>query len=697
MPLARLIHRLRLGAREPAGGADLARLPISLDPRAISIAEGARAALSVAALVAANQVLGLPLMMEAALAALLTCLCDSGGPIRRRVPTLLCFGVAGALVTPAMGLAHGAGTAVVLPLAALMIFANSFARIYGMPGQQVGNLLSVVLVLATDAALTSLTRAAMLSVAFLAGSLWALLLTMGLWRIRPYGPARAAVGEAYRRLAVLTADLRELLRRPAAAEDWETHSRSHRGAVRDAIEAARTRVLDTVRVRGPVTGRAAQSLIRIETADQIFAALIGLSELLEPDREPARRAAAARLLRRLVPMLRELSRMISMNTADPGGRFDRAIAAMTADARAIPEAEPARHVLDALLDRLRVAAAMAVPAGALPGTALASEPQPGLREQILGPIRANLAWNSSILRHALRTTVSVTPALAIALAWPGSYSHWLPITMVVTMQPYFALTWTRALERIGGTVLGGILASILGLVLHTPLAVALAIFPLAMIALSVRAVNFGLFITLLTPMVVMLIEVGQPGTSELHIALLRLGFTLAGGALAVLASAALWPSWEPDRLAQEMRTALTAHGAYAATLLDRALGGADGAAVERARAAAGVASNNLEASMQRVLLEPGGTPLEPVMVIDAAMRRMAGRLAALQVESDLARTLGTAAVTAWRDWVPAATGAVALGLPLPPRPEPAPGPAGEALARIARQIELMAGARPRVG
>ena len=38
-------------------------------------------------------------MMEAALAALLTCLCDPGGPIRRRMPSILAFGLLGATVT----------------------------------------------------------------------------------------------------------------------------------------------------------------------------------------------------------------------------------------------------------------------------------------------------------------------------------------------------------------------------------------------------------------------------------------------------------------------------------------------------------------------------------------------------------------------------------------------------------------------
>ena len=110
--------------------ADLGHLPISLDLRALSIAEGIRAALSVAVLVAANEWLRLPALNEAALAALLTCLCDAGGPVRRRVPALLMFAVLGAALTTGLGALRPLGLPVVVPLACIVIFCTSFARVW---------------------------------------------------------------------------------------------------------------------------------------------------------------------------------------------------------------------------------------------------------------------------------------------------------------------------------------------------------------------------------------------------------------------------------------------------------------------------------------------------------------------------------------------------------------------------------------
>ena len=197
---------MRLLATTPE--ANLGRLPIAFDLRAISLAEGLRAALSIAVIVAADQWAHWPPLLEAAVGALLTCLCDAGGPIRRRLPALLTFTLLGAAITATLGALRTQGIAVVLPVACLGIFACSLARIWGQSPLQVGNLLVVVLVLALDEP-REWHDALLVASIFAAGCLWALLLTMVIWRIHPFRPARRAVSDAYRSVARLVADLRE--------------------------------------------------------------------------------------------------------------------------------------------------------------------------------------------------------------------------------------------------------------------------------------------------------------------------------------------------------------------------------------------------------------------------------------------------------------------------------------------------------
>jgi len=230
---------------------DLRRLPISVNRQAISLAEGVRAGLSVAVIVAASEYVHFPPLREAALAALLTCLCDPGGPIRRRVPVLLGFTLIGAAVTAGFGLLRGLGPETAVALGVSGLFCSSFVRIYGQAPQQLGALLSVVQILSLDRPLPDIAEAGLLAAAFIGGGLWATLLTMLIWRIHPYLPARRAVAETYRQLSELVRDLHSLALAPTITDAaWEAHARIHRRAVREAIETARTVVLDTLRGGG---------------------------------------------------------------------------------------------------------------------------------------------------------------------------------------------------------------------------------------------------------------------------------------------------------------------------------------------------------------------------------------------------------------------------------------------------------------
>jgi uncharacterized membrane protein YccC len=682
--------------------ANLARLPIALDLRAVSIAEGIRAALGVAGIVAADQWLHWPPLLEAALGALLTCLCDSGGPIRRRLPALLIFNALGVAFIILFGLARSSGLAVAVPLAVLGVFTCSFARVWGQAPLQVGNLLTVVLVLALDEPLRG-QDALLRAEVFAAGSLWATLLTMVIWRVHPFRPARRAVADSYRSLARLAADMRGLLMADASPDAWEAHARGHRRAVRDSVERARTAVQDTLRVRGQASPRAFQALIRVETADQLFGALIALSDLLEAiTLEGGRhqlRGAAEAMLRLLRPALVVIAEAIAAD--DPGlgraasrrnpvGRLARMGATLdeieaygAADERLAP-------IVSAIVDRLRATIMLTAPEGGLAGALPGGDPPGDRLARVLSVGRANLNWRSPGFRHALRAATVAGPALAFTLSFSGRYQHWLTITLILTLQPFYALTWQRAVERIGGTVLGGMLAAVIALVCTTPLAISAAMFPLAVVAFAMRGVSYAAFIFCLTPLIVLLTEFSRPGTGELMIALVRALYTVSGGLLAVAGGLLLWPSWEPDRLRGELRAALEAHAAYAEAELDCLLGAAPPAAVDRARRMAGLASNTLETSISRALLEPRRSArpgLQRAMLVDAALRRMAGRLSVLQLDPHHADGMDPAALRAWRIWIGGTLRALAEGEQLAgKRPE---GRVPDAVGRIAQQIEML--------
>ncbi len=681
-----MIPALRVRLQQLSGGLNL---------QALSLAEGVRAALSVAVIIALNEYLHWPPLIEAALAALNTCMCDPGGPIRRRVPVLVTFSLLGALIVAVVGLMRGGGIAVALPLGMLGLFCATFVRIYGETFQQVGVLLGVMLILSIDRPVPDVAQAAILAATFLGGAFWAIILTLVIWRIQPYLPARRAVAAAYRALSAVAENLRSLVQSGDTGETaWDAHAQTHLGAARAAIETAREAVTDTLRARGGASEQARHGLIRLEAADQLLGALIAFGDTLQ--RAGTRQhEAAQRLLDMLRATLLEFALSIAADDVSTDQQLGRSIAAIASEAASLPEADPQRSIVEQIMERLQIAYVLSVPANFLPGAGLDGTP-PDLRQRLLQPLRTNLDWRSPAFRHALRLTVAAAPALAFTMLWYTPYDHWLTITIVMTMQPYFGLTYSRVLQRIAGTVAGGLVAALVGVVCTTPIALAAAMFPLAMVTLAARALSYGLFVALLTPLIVLLVDITLPDASEWLVAGLRALFTVVGGGVAVAASFLLWPNFEPQRLLPEMREAIAAQGRYAASVLSNLLGEQPVAPVGRIRREAGIASNSLEASINRALAEraPGvRAALEAAMVIDAALRRCAGRVTAIMLDPAMRTALPQPAWRAWRDWIAQSTAALASG---GTRLVARPVSATESVVRIGRQLELIAGALERL-
>ncbi|WP_237479628.1 FUSC family protein [Lichenibacterium dinghuense] len=667
-----------------APGADLRKLPVVPDLSGISVAEGLRAAVASGAVLVLNIWVQSPALLFVAFAANLACFCDVGGALRDRVPSLLFFTVAAAAMWSGLALLHGFGLPLLLPATALVVFCNAMARVWGVRAMAVGNVLTVVLALAVDRALPP-GEAAMLFVAFLVGGAWAVVMTVGIWRIHPEREGSRMVAANWRLLALFARDLGAVLRAQGGEgglAGFEAHARAHRRALRDALEDTRAALLASARPSGLAGTVVARNILAVEDQDRIFGALIALSDMVEYAEGEALARAAGQMLRRLRPMLDLAGRQ--------GPSRARDVEPALARLRRAADGHPALADIAAVLaDRLRVAARLkAEDAGA--GPADPAEPGAPWLDGWIEPLRANLTWSSAILRHAVRASVLTVAAVAISLTWWSVYSHWLTITVALTMQPYFAATWQRALERIGGTVLGALIGGLLAFFPQTALVDSLLMVPLSIIGFSVRQVSYGAYVACLTPLVVILFDVAEPGHAEWLIATMRTLYTVGGGVVAVAACCLLWPSWEPDRTVQSLRDALAAHARFAAAVFAARAGRGEAAAVEPARRAAGIANNNLEASLSRALQEPGRAHrrrLEAIMAADAGLRRLGGALLALQHDTHADEGVGPDGWAAWSRWVPDALDGLAASRAAPEPPPPAP-PTGT-LARIGRVVAVL--------
>ena len=662
-------------------GADLRKLPIGLDFGNVSVAEGLRAAVASGAVLVVNIGVQSPALLFAAFAANLTCFCDTGGALRDRIPALVGFTLIGAALWSCFGLLHDLGLAALLPAAALVIFCNSMARVWGVRAQAVGNVMTVVLALAVDRPLT-LPQAGVLFVSFIAGGAWAILLTIGIWRIYPDRAVSRLVAANWRLLALFSRDLVPLL---AAGSDrlepWEAHARAHRRAVRDALEesprgaprcGAAARPGLGGRGTQPPDGREPGPYLRSPGGALRHAGICGGSGAESRSGE----AAAP-----LAPSSRPLRRKPDIKPE----RLEPVLGRLVASSAGHPSLTGISGIF---VDRLRIGYRLKGEAEGMLEPSAAPARRLALQD-VMSPLRANLTWSSAILRHAVRAVALTVVAITVSLLWWSVYAHWLTITVALTMQPYFAATWQRALERIGGTILGALLGGVLAFLPQTTIVASLLMVPLSIIGFSVRQVSYGAYVACLTPLVVILFEVAEPGHSAWTIAAMRTLYTIGGGIVAVLACMVLWPSWEPDRTTKGLSEALRAHSRYAKAIFQDTQDNDRHPGVEAARRACGIASNNLEASLSRALQEPHrgqARRLEIILAADAALRRLGGALLVLQHDSRLRAGLSDADWTAWGRSIQQALDALADGTSV--APQPAAPPQGT-LGRIERVIDVL--------
>jgi uncharacterized membrane protein YccC len=174
---------------------------------------------------------------------------------------------------------------------------------------------------------------------------------------------------------------------------------------------------------------------------------------------------------------------------------------------------------------------------------------------------------------------------------------------LVILQPDYGATFSRALERAGGTVAGAALAGILLVTLHgTPMFdVAIGFLLFATFALLRRRYAWG--VTFLTPLIILLLGISGPDPWADVVD--RIADTLAGAGLAIVAGYVLWPLWQRERLAPRLAQAIVADKTYAAAVLVALVEKHDPRArLPELQRQAEIASANADAAFQRMLAEP---------------------------------------------------------------------------------------------
>lgn len=594
-----------------------------------SLSEGLRAACAATSMLAIGDGLHRPEFAWAAIGAFWTCLADAAGSNRMRFASMAGFAVLstlwGTLAALASGYGAGFGSelvsgltsgltssitagvgsamqsgftnswAIVPAAAALFLFAagGALGRVWGAAVGQVTILAATAAVVMVDRPAHSIGDACRLAAVYLFGCVSATALSLVFWRIHPFEPTRTAIERAFQRLADVCRDCARLLDRDHADfGEWTEHAAHFRGEARAALERARSALEHVAPLRSDLRDMHANLLIALADAEHVFAFLIGVSDACERRQHtlPSRHRVI-RTLTALDAVLRLSGReAASASLTRPASQHDRFVRLAKRLERELGEPLAAIGALAPV--ELEHRGVQRKPVFEAIGDALA-------RARIAG--RANLRWNSIEVRHAARCGVATTIGfLAVrALHLPSGY--WATMAILLILQPSIATTLPRSLERAAGSIIGGLIAAVIGLTIHSPIVISIAVFPLIVATMALRSVSYTLFVMFLTPAFVLVAGFATPGAHEIGYALERLANNVLGCVIAFGASFLLWPTREPNDFRERFAAALGANLDY----LVHALGeeATDARALESFRRAAGIASNEAEGAIQRARLE----------------------------------------------------------------------------------------------
>ncbi len=544
---------------------------------------------------------------------------DNGGPYRSRFASIALLMGGGSLGAVLASLASPY-LIWALALTAVFAFVVTYLRAAGPPYTNSSVIILVVYFVGLDHPSASLSASLAQAELFLGGCACAAVFSLILWPVYPFRHARYAIAACYGQLAQSLAEIDAAFE--TSSVKWFRLVHAFPNRMRTALETARGS-LGSVRARTPVrTIRGRNLAVLLETADILFGRALALTELGERSvREGGAEdtAAVSSRLRwlsqaagRLQQVLAERAPLTDLQQADAAPSTDAGT--LFADALRSLDFECAQNL------EIAREAVIGVWTGVDTAFSVPAKAEQRLRRQSPGTLellRQNWSFAASALRHALRTAAVCVASVLLVRVLHVPYGEWMALTAVIVLQPYVAHTWRKSLQRVGGTIAGGLLAALLAEFIRAPDKLILAVCITSFFTLAWYAVNYAWYCFFLTPTFVLLTIHGVHGWD---VAGIRAMDTFLGAALAVVAVNLLWTESEHLRLGSILARSAAANAAYLSALRrywtaspeDRA--DADRDILSPARRQVGLANNESEEALERVMMERTPAPAGAVTI-----------------------------------------------------------------------------------
>ncbi|MEU3062115.1 FUSC family protein [Streptomyces subrutilus] len=248
-----------------------------------------------------------------------------------------------------------------------------------------------------------------------------------------------------------------------------------------------------------------------------------------------------------------------------------------------------------------------------------------LAPRVWESVRAELRPGSPILRHALRVTAVACAGLVIGRALPFGHAYWAPMASVMVMRPDFSQTYSRAVARFTGTLVGVAVATGIVQLAHPGMYLS-GLFAVVSAYLMYVLMRTGYAVSQVFVSAYVVFLLGMGGLRWDQTVPDRVTLTLVGGVLAMLGYA-LYPAWETPRLRHRLADWTAANGRYAAAVLAQY---ADPAGARRADVRDTLlAARDARIAWQEAVARAAGEPVRHRGLSRAAADAAAEALAAL--------------------------------------------------------------------
>lgn len=175
---------------------------------------------------------------------------------------------------------------------------------------------------------------------------------------------------------------------------------------------------------------------------------------------------------------------------------------------------------------------------------------------------SHLIVGPEVIANAAKLALCMTLAYSMKYWLDDQHWYWIPLTVALVMKPELGSVFVRAVLRIIGTAIGVLLGSAILILLPKGMGLLAILIALAACIPWAMLRSYALQSILLTPLVLILLDLTSPGVLNINYASQRLMDTAIGGTIVLVFGYFIWPRSHERQLASAYQVAMQALADY---------------------------------------------------------------------------------------------------------------------------------------